>query len=109
MSLLRVSLGFTTSTRSASRTPRGRLTSTRSRGDLPTGRAVEVATRSAPAARRRRGIGLVRRGRDRVRDGAASNQLQRVERRTPGLGPLPAPRWRAGGCISGVLGCCGAL
>ena len=43
MSLLRVSLGFTTSTRSASRTPRGRLTSTRSRGDLPTGRAVEVA------------------------------------------------------------------
>ena len=74
MSLLRVSLGFTTSTRSASRTPRGRLTSTRSRGDLPTGRAVEdaAAASSAPAVRRRLGNGLVRRGRDRVRGRAAS-------------------------------------
>ena len=74
-------------------------------------RAVEVAVvaRSVLAVRRCRGIGLVRRGRDRVRGGAASNQLQRVEKSTPGLGPLPSPRWCAGGCISGILGCCGGL
>ena len=59
--------------------PRGRAherpTGPRSRGDLPTGRAVEdaAAASSAPAVRRRRGIGLVRRGRDRVRRGAASS------------------------------------
>ena len=43
MNLCRVSLGFTTSTRSASRTPRGRPTGPRSRGDLPLVRAVEGA------------------------------------------------------------------
>ena len=34
----------------------------------------------APAVRRRRGIGLVRRGRDRVRGGAASNAVFGVDR-----------------------------
>ena len=75
-----------------SRVPgRARPTGPRSRGDLATVRAVEdaVDARSAPAVRRRRGIGLVRRGRDRVRGGAASNELQRVKRRTRcrGVGP----------------------
>ena len=42
----------------------------------------------APEVRRRRGIGLVRRGRDRVRGRAASNELQRVEKSSPG--PEPA-------------------
>ena len=45
-------------------------------------RAVEVAVvaRSVLAVRRCRGIGLVRRGRDRVRGGAASNAVFGVDR-----------------------------
>ena len=39
-----------------------------------------MAASSAQAIRRRRGIGLVRRGRDRVRGGAASNAVFGVDR-----------------------------
>ena len=58
-----------------SRVPERAAAGPRSRGDLAAVRAAEVAVVAgcAQPVRRRRGIGLVRRGRDRVRGGAASN------------------------------------
>ena len=68
---------------------RGRRRHAQSRGSAAGPRGRRRCGRQAPAVRRRRGIGLVRRGRDRVRIGAASNLF--LARRSP---RVLARRWR---------------